>query len=80
MYSLLVLLVCYGNLSKNSFLLFGLEALLLCSTGAFPVLRVQRYDYFLNRQNFLAFFFVFKPQKNILLTCVKRMYRLHIIK
>jgi len=59
MYSLLVLLVCYGNLSKNSFLLFGPEALLLCSTGAFPVLRVQRYDYFLNHQNFLREKFIF---------------------
>jgi len=33
--------------------------LLLCSTGAFPVLRVQRYDYFLNHQNFLREKFIF---------------------
>jgi hypothetical protein len=42
---LLVLLVCYVNLSKNSFF--------WCSSGGVPDLRVQRYDYFWNHQNFL---------------------------
>ncbi|MBQ8127520.1 MAG: hypothetical protein IJ176_03880, partial [Prevotella sp.] len=54
-HSLLVLLFCLCKSIKDLFL--------QCSSGGVPELRMQRYDFFLNRQNFSRKIFGFHAKK-----------------